>query len=187
MNRVMLVSHSRTYTHFFTKNLLYLSQASIYINDSLRVYSTHNYLESTKDEFSGSIRFANVRDPIECLTSCVTKDAGNDKLTAKRVEYVVKAWVDFHSKLLLEDELNLVWCNDLKNRPLKTFISITEMIGLPMLRDTVIEQENITDFNYISTKTNLTGYNQAYKAISSSDLSEAYKIYSKLVKRSLVI
>mgnify|MGYP000323992964 CR=1 FL=1 len=62
-----------------------------------------------------------------------------------------------------------------------------EIIGIDIIRDTIIEQKDISDFNYLSTKTTLQGYGQAFKAVSSSDLSKAYKIYAKLVKQSLVV
>jgi len=183
----MLVSYYRTYTHFFQRNLLHLAQISPYLDDKLRIYSTHNYLQSNKEEFAGSIRFALVRDPIECITSSITLDATAGKLTPKRVAYVIDEWVDFHTKLLKEDNLNLIWCNDLKTKPLKTFLKIAEIIGIDIIRYTIIEQKDISDFNYLSTKTTLQGYGQAFKAVSSSDLSKAYKIYAKLVKQSLVV
>ena len=104
----MLVSYYRTYTHFFQRNLLHLAQISPYLDDKLRIYSTHNYLQSNKEEFAGSIRFALVRDPIECITSSITLDATAGKLTPKRVAYVIDEWVDFHTKLLKEDNLNQV-------------------------------------------------------------------------------
>ena len=187
MNTVMLVSYYRTYTHFFQRNLIHLGQLSPYLDDRLRIYSTHNYLESTKEEFAGSIRFSLVRDPIECITSSVVLDATAGKLTPKRIAYVIDEWIDFHTKLLEEDQLTLVWCNDLKTKPLKTFIKIAEIVGIDIIRDTVIEQKDISDFNYLPSKKVLSGYDQAFKAVSAYDLSKAYKIYSKLVKQSLVI
>lgn len=189
MNKVILVSYYRTYTHFFRDNLFNLTQEKRHINNNLSYYSTHVYSESLQEKYLDCTRFSLVRDPLESLASTLAQTGGSisDIVSSKRIGGSIEHWMDFHNDILKEKDLNLVWSHDLRIQPLKTFEKISKIAGLEMIRDTIIDQKNITDTNYRPTSTIMPEYMHAYRALSSTDLSKPYKLYSQLVKKTLII
>jgi hypothetical protein len=143
-----------------------------------------------QEEYSDYTRFSLIRDPIDALASTLAQTGGriSDIVSPKRIAGNVEHWMDFHNDILKEKDLNLVWSNDLKIQPLKTFEKISEIAGLEMIRDTIIDQKDITDTtNYRPTSREMSEYKDAYRALASTDLSKPYKLYSELVKKTLII
>ena len=190
MKQIMLVSHSRTYTHFFEKNLLNLADVNtgLGIGRTLQITGTHNHAISLDPRYSGMDRFSLVRDPVQCITSVLCQIDGHSDKKDYEYKIVVKEWIDFHEKILEEKNINLVWCKDLKFRPVETFTKIIiHVLGLEMLRDTIIDHETIQDKNYSNSNFNTPQYRKIHRYVSSTDLSKAYSIYAKLVKQSIEV
>lgn len=186
----MLVSHSRTYTHFFERNLLNMANVNSGLSGgrTLRIIGTHNHAISLDERYSGMDRFSLVRDPVQCLSSVISSiDSHSDK-DEKQYKTAISDWIKFHEKILEEKNINLVWCKDLKFRPLETFTNIiTDVLGLEMLRDTIIGHDTIQDKGYQNSNFNTPQYRKIHRYVSSTDLSQPYFMYSELVKRSIRI
>jgi hypothetical protein len=190
MKQIMLVSHSRTYTHFFEKNLLNMADVNREpgIARTLRIIGTHNYAISLDPRYLTMDRFSLVRDPAQCISSILCQvDTHQDK-DENQYKSVISDWINFHEKILKEDNINLVWCKDLKFRPLETFTKIiTETLGLEIIRDDIIDHNSIQDNNYKNSNFNTPQYRKIHRYVSSTDLSKAYSIYAKLVKQSIQV
>jgi hypothetical protein len=190
MKQIMLISHSRTYTHFFEKNLLNLTNvnAGLGIGRTLQITGTHNYAISLDPRYSGTDRFSLVRDPIQCITSSLSQVQSIEETGAKELKIVIDNWINFHKKILEEDNVNLVWCQDLKFRPLETFAKVIDVLGLEMIRDNIIiDQDTIQDTNYKNSNFEAPNYKRIHRLVSSTDLSKAYSTYAKLVKQSIKV
>jgi hypothetical protein len=190
MKQVMLVSHSRTYTHFFENNLLNMADVNsgLGIGRTLRFYGTHSHAVSLDSQYSNAERFSLVRDPVQCISSIICQVDGNSDKQEHQYKRVIKEWIDFHEKILEEKNISLVWCKDLKFRPLETFTNIiTDVLGLEVLRDTVMGQDSMQDKNYKNSNFNTPQYKKIHRYVSSTDLSQPYSMYSELVKRSIQI
>jgi hypothetical protein len=189
MKQIMLVSHSRTYTHFFEKNLLNLADvnAGLGIGRTLKIIGTHNHATSLDPRYSEMDRFSLVRDPVQCIASSLSQVQSLEDVGAKELKTVIDNWINFHKKILEEDKINLVWCKDLKFRPLETFAKVIDILGLEMIRDNIIDQNTIQDKNYKNSNFDSPDYQRIHRLVSSTDLSKAYSIYAKLVKQSIQV
>jgi hypothetical protein len=190
MKQIMLVSHSRTYTHFFEKNLLNLADVNsgLGIGRTLKITGTHSYAISLDPRYSGMDRFSLVRDPVQCIASSLCQVKGIEETGDKELKTVIDNWINFHKKILEEDNVKLVWCKDLKFRPLETFAKVIDVLGLEMIRDSIIiDQDTIQDTNYKNSNFDIPDYKRIHRLVSSTDLSKAYSIYAKLVKQSIEV
>jgi hypothetical protein len=189
MKQIILVSHSRTYTHFFEKNLLNLADVNtgLGIGRTLRIIGTHNHSMSLDPRYSKMDRFSLVRDPVQCISSILSQVDGDLDKDEHQYKMVIKEWISFHEKILEEKNISLVWCKDLKFRPLETFAKIIDILGFEMIKDNIIHQDTIQDNNYRNSNVNSINYQRIHRIVSSTDLSKPYSIYAKLVKQSIQV
>jgi hypothetical protein len=189
MKQIMLVSYSRTYTHFFEKNLLNLAEVNsgLGLGRTLQITGTHNHTISLDPRYADMDRFSLVRDPVQCISSSLSQVQNLEQTGAKELKTVIDNWINFHKKILEEDKINLVWCKDLKFRPLETFAKVIDVLGLEMIRDNIIDQNTIQDTNYRNSNFDSLDYQRIHRLVSSTDLSKAYSIYAKLVKQSIQV
>ena len=158
------------------------------IGRTLRIIGTHTYGISLDPRYSEMDRFSLVRDPVECIASSSCRVEGIEGNGATQLKIVIDHWIKFHKAILEEDNINLVWCEDLKFRPLETFAKVIDTLGLEMIRDSIIiNQDTIQDINYKNSFFGTPDYKRIHRLVSSTDLSKAYSVYAKLVKQSIQV